>query len=140
MSQMAKFAYSQARLHARHGNRLDAADWRRLTGVGDHLQLLQAARASALQPWVQPFSEHTDMHTMELWLRRQFREYVDAVASWQPASWRDALFWTCRLTDLPALRHLLSGEPAWPWMREDEAIKQFITEEGEARVEAMRDS
>lgn len=140
MSQMAKFAYSQARLHARHGDRLDAAGWRRLTGVGDLLQLLQAIRASALRPWVLPFSEETDMHTMELWLRRQFREYIDTVASWQPGPWRDALRWTRRLPDLPALRHLLSGESAWPWMRQDEALELFVTEDGQVRVEAMRDS
>lgn len=140
MSQMAKFAYSQARLHARHGDRLDSAGWRRLGSVGDLLQLLQVARAGALRPWVLPFSEETDLHTMELWLRRQFREYVDTVASWQPASWRKAMRWTRRLPDLPALRHLLSGEPAWPWMREDEALEMFVTEDGQARVEAMRDS
>lgn len=137
---MAKFAYSQARLHARHGDRLDAAEWRRLFGVGDLLQLLQAARASALRPWVLPFSEGTDVHTMELWLRRQFREYIDAVASWQPARWRDALCWSRRLLDLPALRHLLCGELALAWMREDEALAQFVAEDGEARVDAIRDS
>lgn len=137
---MAKFAYSQARLHARHGDRLDDADWRRITGVGDFLQLLQAARASAMRPWVLPFSESTDMHTMEHWLRRQFREYVDTVSGWQPAPWRDALRWTRRLMDLPALRHLLSGKPAWPWMRADEAIGPFVAQEGQAQVEAMRES
>jgi hypothetical protein len=140
MSQMAKFAYSQARLHARHGDRLDDADWRRLTAVGDFLQLLQAARASAMRPWVLPFSEDTDIHTIEYWLRRQYRDYVDAVAGWQPGPWRDALRWTRRLVDLPALRHLLSGKLAWPWMWEDEAIGPFVTEDGQARVEAMRES
>jgi hypothetical protein len=140
MSQMAKFAYSQARLHARHGDRLDDADWRRLTGVGDFLQLLQAARASAMRPWVLPFSEDTDIHTMENWLRHQFRDYVDTVAGWQPAPWRDALRWSRRLVDLPALRRLLSGKLAWPWMWEDEAIAPFITEDGQAQLEAMRES
>ncbi|MDH3414435.1 MAG: hypothetical protein OEM98_18375 [Gammaproteobacteria bacterium] len=140
MSQMAKFAYSQARLHARHGDRLDDADWRRLTGVGDLLQLLQAARASSLRPWVLPFSEGTDIHTMEHWLRRQFRDYVDTVARWQPAPWRDALHWTRRLVDLPALRYLLSGKLAWMWMREDEAIGPFVAEDGQAQVDAMRES
>jgi hypothetical protein len=140
MSQMAKFAYSQARLHARHGNRLDDDDWRRLTGVGGLLQLLQAARASALRPWVLPFSESTDMHTMEHWLRRQFREYVDTVAGWQPAPWRDALRWTRRLVDLPALRYLLSGKLAWTWMWEDDAIGPFVSEDGRVQVETMRES
>ncbi len=140
MSQMAKFAYSGARLHARHGDRLDDAGWRRLTGVGDLLQLLQAARASTLRPWVLPFNEDTDVHVMQLWLRRQFREYVDTVARWQPASWRDALRWSRRLPDLPALRHLLSGDSALPWMREDEAIEMFVDEDGQARVDAIRDS
>lgn len=140
MTQMAKFAYSGARLHARHGDRLDAAGWRRLTGVGDLLQLLQAARASTLRPWVVPFNEDTDVHVMELWLRRQFRDYVDTVARWQPASWRDAFRWSRRLPDLPALHHLLSGHPAWPWMREDEALEMFVAEDGQARVDAMRDS
>ncbi len=140
MSQMAKFAYSGARLYARHGDRLDAAGWRRLTGVGDLLQLLQAARASTLRPWVLPFNEDTNVHVMELWLRRQFREYVDMVARWQPSSWREPLRWTRRLIDLPALRHLLSGQPAWPWMREDEALEMFVGEDGQARIDAMRDS
>lgn len=140
MNRLASFAYAQARLHARHARRLGDADWRRLASVGDLLQLLQAARASALRGWVLPFTEDTDVHEMELRLCRQFREYVAEVAAWQPRDWREAVRWTMRLPDLPALRHLLSGEPAWPWIREDEALARFVAEDGEARREALRRS
>lgn len=140
MSETPRFAYSQARLQSRHGDRLDAAGWRRLAGVGDLLQLLQTARAGALRPWVLTFTEHTDMHGMELELRRRYREYVLSVTSWQPAAWRDAVRWTRRLPDLAAIRHLLSGETVWPWMRKDEALLPFVAEQKQARIEALRAS
>lgn len=140
MGQRAKFAYAQARIQARHGDRLDAAGWRRLARAGDFLQLLQIARAGALRPWVAPFNKDTDVHVMELWLRQQFRQYVHGVASWQPAPWREALRWTCRLGDLPALRHLVSGHSVLPWMRRDEALASFTAGETPARMAAMRAS
>ena len=134
------FAYTQARLQARHGERLPPAGWRRLGGVGDFLQLLQLARAGPLRPWVAPFSEKTDMHVLELWLRRYFRQYIEGVARWQPAPWRSGVRWTRRLIDLPALRHLLSDERPWPWMREDEAIAPFVADDWNARLDALRGS
>lgn len=140
MSQRPKFAYAQARLQARHGTRIDAAGWRRLAGAGDLLQFLQIARAGALRPWVLSFNRDTDVHVMELWLRRQFRQYVESVADWQPAPWRDALRWTCRLQDLPALRHLISDSTVLPWMRQDEALAPFAAGERQVRLEAIRAS
>lgn len=140
MNQRPMFAYAQARLQARHGERLDPAGWRQLGGVGDFLQLLQLARAGPLRPWVAPFSEETDVHVLELWLRRYFRLYIQDVARWQPAPWRSGVRWTRRLIDLPALRHLLSDEIPWPWMRKDEAIAPFVADERNARLNALRGS
>ncbi len=134
------FAYSQARLQAHHGARPDATTWRRLEGVGDLLHFLQSARTTGLRPWVLHFSARTDIHAMELSLRRQLRNYIADVASWQPVAWRKPVLWVERLLDLPALQHLLMGERAPAWMRNDPVLKPFATDNLRARLEALQDS
>ncbi len=140
MNQVASFAYAQARLQARHGARPNAATWRRLEGVGDLLHFLQSARTTGLRPWVLHFSARTDIHAMELSLRQQFRHYIADVASWQPVAWRKPILWVQRLLDLPGLQHLLMGERAPGWIRDDPVLKPFATDNLRARVEALQDS
>lgn len=140
MNGVASFAYSQARLQARHGARPDAATWRRLEGIGDLLHFLQSARTTGLRSWVLHFSARTDIHAMEHSLRQQFRRYVADVASWQPVAWRKPVLWVQRLLDLPALQHLLMGERASGWMRDDPVLKPFATDNLRARLEALQDS
>jgi hypothetical protein len=140
MNRMASFAYAQARLQARHGARPNAATWRRLEGVGDLLHFLQSARTTGLRSWVLHFSARTDIHAMELSLRRQFRQYIADVASWQPVAWRKPILWVQRLLDLPGLQHLLMGERAPGWMRDDPVLKPFATDNLRARREALQDS
>jgi hypothetical protein len=140
MNRIAKFAYAQARLQARHGARPDAATWRRLAGIGDLLHFLQTARTTPLRPWVLHFSAQTGVHAMELSLRAQFRHYIAQVASWQPGAWRNAVLWTQRLLDLPALQQLLMGQAAAPWMLEDPVLRPFATENLRARIERLQDS
>lgn len=140
MNQVASFAYAQARLQARHGTRPNAATWRRLEGVGDLLHFLQSARTTGLRPWVLHFSARTDIDAMELSLRQQFRYYIAEVASWQPVAWRKPVLWVQRLLDLPGLQHLLMGERAPAWMRDDPVLKPFATDNLRARLEALQDS
>lgn len=140
MSRVASFAYAQARLQARHGARPNAATWRRLEGVGDLLHFLQSARTTGLRPWVLHFSARTDIHAMELSLRQQFRQYIADVAGWQPVAWRKPILWIQRLLDLPGLQHLLMGERAPGWMRDDPVLKPFATNNLRTRLEALQES
>ena len=140
MNQVASFAYAQARLQARHGARPNAATWRRLEGVSDLLHFLQVARATGLRYWVLHFSARTDIHAMELSLRQQFRYYIADVASWQPVAWRKSILWLQQLLDLPGLQHLLMGERAPAWMRDDPVLRPFATDNLRARLEALQDS
>lgn len=140
MNGVASFAYSQARLQARHGARPNAMVWRRLEGIGDLLHFLQSARTTGLRPWVLHFSARTDIHAMELSLREQYRRYVADVASWQPVAWRKPVLWAQRLLDLPALQHLLMGERVPAWMRNDPVLKPFATDNLRARLESLQDS
>lgn len=140
MSAVTDFAYAQARLQARHGLRPDAATWRRLAGIGDRLNFLQLARTTRLRPWVMHFSSRTDVHELELSLRSQFRHSIAEVASWQPRPWRGAVLWTRQLLDLPALHHLLSGNPPPLWTTEDVILKPFAIADMRQRLQALEES
>lgn len=140
MNQVADFAYSQARLQARHGARPGAGVWRRLEAISDLLHFLQTARTTGLRPWVLHFSVRTDVDAIELSLRQGFRQYVAEVASWQPVAWRKPVRWVQWLVDLPALQHLLMGERVPAWMRNDPVFKPFATDNLRARLEALQES
>jgi hypothetical protein len=140
MSTTSKFAYLQARLQARHGERNDEAAWRRLQGATDFANYLQLAQQSALRPWVMSLHAGQDSGEIEQLLRRQFRDHVDEVAGWVPAGWRPAVRWVGRLPDLPVLRHLLAGEPAPAWLRDDPALRAFASEHIAVRQDAMLQS
>ena len=134
------FAYAQARLQARHGQRPDERLWRRLQGVGEPAHYLQVARRSVLQRWVAGLQPRQSSHEIELSLRRQLHAYVDEVAGWLPGQWRAPIGWTKRLADLAAIRHLLSESAVPDWMRADPALAPFIAATFAERRKAMRDS
>ena len=140
MSSVAEFAYAQARLQARHAARPDAATWRRLAGIGDRMNFLQHARTTRLRPWVLHFSSRTDVHELELSIRSQFRGSISEVASWQPRPWRKAVLWTHQLFDLPALQHLLLGNPPPVWITNDPVLKPFALANMQQRLQALEDS
>lgn len=140
MTRLSDFAYAQTRLQARHGMRPDARTWRRLASIGDLLHFLQTARTTPLRPWVLHFTAETSIHDVELSLRAQFRHYVWEVANWQPAPWRSAVLWVKRLPDLPALQHLLLGQPIPRWVRQDPTLQPFAIESRPALIEALRNS
>ena len=113
------FAYVQARLQARHGQRPDLATWSRLEGAIDVPGLIHLARSTSLAPWVDSLRGASGVHSLERTLRHVWLNYIDAVAGWSPRAWRSAVRWTGALTVLPGLRHTLAGGDAPDWLRED---------------------
>ena len=138
MNETARFRYMQARLQARHGERADELVWRRLQGVGDLANYLQAARQTTLHPWVTGMHGNHGAHEIELMLRRHYRDYVDAVAHWLPARWTGTVMLIKRIPDLPALQHLMTGEATAPWMLEDPALRPLASENPGMRLDAMQ--
>ena len=140
MNTPASFAYMQARLQARHGLRPEARIWHQLQGTTDLANYLHAARKTALSPWVIGLHATHSSHEIEHALRQQFREYVDRVAHWLPAQWAGTLHWVALLPDLPAMRHLLSGEAAPAWMLNNPRLRPFTSENMATRIQAMLES
>jgi hypothetical protein len=112
--------FAHARLHARHGGRLDAAAWRRIEMLRDFAPLLALARGTALQPWLVGITADSRAHEVEAVLRRHWRALVDEVAAWMPADWQPALAWCALLPDLALLQHLARGGTPAAWMQDDD--------------------
>ena len=122
----AQFAYTQARLQARHGMRPQEAVWRRLASTGDLGNYLQVARHTVLQPWIEGIQTANSSHALEVQLRQQFRRHVESVAHWVPSEWRASIFWIRRLPDLPVLQFLLQAEVAPAWLQDDPELREFV--------------
>ena len=99
--------YALARVHARHGQRLDEAGWRRLETNRD------------LADWVSSFDLQNDCHTFERVLRARWRRYVETMASWHPLVWQAWLAWLAWLPGLSLLQQLARPDPAPTWMLAD---------------------
>lgn len=137
MKYSAEFAYAQARMQARHGQRPGDEVWQQLQGSGDLASFLLVVRRTTLRDWVLSMNIRSSIHEIEQSLRDQFRAYVDEVAAWQPVDWGDSVRWIRCLVDLPALQHLLSGSAAPGWILNDPILRDFASEEKERRLEAI---
>ena len=114
MSDSPRWGYVQARLQARHGERLQEADWRAIEAVRSIDQFIERARASALRRFTERAHARTSSHAVERILRDAWRAYVTEVAGWVPTAWRQAVMWTSYFPDLPIIDALLRGEaPVW---------------------------
>jgi len=140
VNNVARFAYAQARLQARHGQRADEQVWRRLHSTGDLANYLQLARQTVLRPWVIGIDSSQNSHDIEFSLRRQFCRCVDDVSRWLPADWRAALQDLKHLPQLPALQHLLNGASVPAWMLDDPGLRHFASENTGWRTEAIQAS
>ncbi len=140
MNQLATFAYVQARLHARHGDRPDERTWQQLETFKELAGYLQNARRTVLRPWVLSLHEHDDYHTLETNLINQYLLYIDEVALWQPQQWKKSVYWTKYLPDLPAFQYLLTGNTALTWMLDNPRLKRFSITNPELRIEYMKQS
>lgn len=135
-----QFAYSQARLHARHGERTDEPAWRQLETQQELANFLQSARRTSLRPWVLGMHAHDNWHQLEQSLLQQFHLYIEHVAGFQPSAWRAAVQWARQLLHLPSLLYLLSGNTAPSWMTQDPYLNAFISSEMNQRVLVMQQS
>jgi hypothetical protein len=111
--------YALARVHARHGLRLQESGWRRLEAARDLGQFLDAVSATRLAPWVASLDPTRDAHVIERTLRVEWRRYVDGVASWHPRPWQAWLAWWAWLPSLSLLARLARPEPAPDWLLAD---------------------
>ena len=134
MIECGSLEYAQARLNARHGQRLREADWRRIEVLREFGPLLELGRGTALRPWLAGITADSDVHRVESILRGHWRAVVAEVAGWMPEMWRPAFAWWAVLPDLAPLQHLASqGEPA-PWMRDDSAWRELCEAEPGSRA------
>lgn len=116
---MKGFHYGQARLQARHGQRLDEESWRRLAAIPGFAVFLKQARETPLARWLQSVGADAGHEETDRALRLRFREHVAEVARWLPEAWQPAVRWIATLVDLAALAHVSAGHPPAPWMLRD---------------------
>jgi hypothetical protein len=140
MAKDARFAYLQARLQARHGDRPSPDDWRIAESSSGLSHYLEAVRRTPLKRWVGDLNHEMEPEAMERLLRATWRETVDQVADWSPEEWRPAVRWLRWLPDLPAIEHLLRGAKVPPWMRADPVMRELAFDELPRRREALAES
>ncbi len=118
----------QARLQARHGERLDEGDWRALEAARSLDQFIDRARATSLRRFTECLNAGMPSHAIERALRVGWREYVADVAGWCVEDWRPAIAWAAPFPDLPAIDALLRGE-APSWVRLDPGLAVLLERE-----------
>lgn len=128
-----EFAYAQARVQARNGERLTPSAWQLLESSRGLGQYLHAARGTALAGRVRSFAATSSAHAIERALRREWRAEVGLAAHWAPAPWHPAIEWTAWLADLPAIAWLERDGEAVPWMRDDPVVLRFAVADEAAR-------
>jgi hypothetical protein len=119
----APLAYAQVRMQSRHGARAPRSAWQRLGALADYRAFLEQARLTGLKSWLSNVSPISPPPGLEPLLRAQWRARLAELASWLPRPYAAALDWSATLPLLPALAHLLRGEPAYPWMLDEPALK-----------------
>lgn len=132
-----EFAYAQARIQARCGQRLSPGAWQSLEASQGLSHYLHAVRGTSLRESVVHLNESADAHLIERSLREDWRVQVQQLGSWIPVGWRAAVLWLRTVPDLPALAHLLGGGPAYPWMRDDPVWQPVAGAEEGSRRQAM---
>lgn len=127
-------------MQARHGDRADDRVWRRLYSIGNLANYLQAASQTTLHTWTDGLRDAHSSHEIELQLRRHYRQYVEEIARWLPARWAHVVRPLARLSDLPALQHLLGGGAAPAWMLDDPELRAYASENLATRAAALEAS
>jgi hypothetical protein len=105
-----EFIYTQVRLQARYGERLQDADWRSLDAIQSLPRYLDRCRSTALRRYSERLSAAMSSHAIEAALRREAQRAVREVAAWMPAAWRPAAQWFAVLPLLPLIDGLLRTE------------------------------
>lgn len=126
MMEYGSLDFAQARLQARHGQRLDEAAWHRIEVMRDFAPMLELARNSALRSWLSGITADSPPQDIETRLRAQWRRRVAEVQGWMPPRWQAAVAWCAVLPELAALQHLARGGEAQPWMNEEPAWRELL--------------
>jgi hypothetical protein len=129
----------QARLQARHGERLQEADWRAIEAARSIDQFIERAHASPLRRFSERVHARTSSHAIERILRDAWRSYVMEVAGWVPAAWRQAVMWTSHVPELPIIDALLKGD-APKWIRQDPVFAVLTETDPRKRSAALTNS
>lgn len=140
MAEDARFAYLQARLQARHGDRPSPDDWRVVEASADLSHFLDALRRTVLKRWIGDINEQMEPEAIERQFRTAWRDAVDQAADWAPKEWRPAVNWTRWLPELPAIDQMLRGAKVAPWMRADPVMRELAFDEIPRRREALAES
>ncbi len=96
----AGFAYAQARMQARFAARPEAPEWQMIETGRDLVQALDAAKRTALAPFVARLGRESSREAIEAGLREAWAEQVEEVARWTPPGWRAPLEWWVLLPHL----------------------------------------
>jgi hypothetical protein len=131
------FGYAQARVQARHGDRLTPSRWRAVESAADLGRYIHALRGTALAPAIQHFTGTASPHAIERTLRAAWRTEVERASRWVPRAWRSSVVWTAWLSDLEAIGYLLDGKEVLPWMHEDAVLNRFAREDVDERRGAL---
>lgn len=131
------YAYAQARLQSRFGERPHLPDWQHLEATRDLGAVLQVVRAGRLARWTARITARPGVHELERRLREEWMHAVDEVASWQPEQWREGTRWMRWITYLPALQKLARGGRAPAWMRADPVLGPIVAREPRERGSSL---
>lgn len=114
MSAPPQWSYVQARLQARHGERLTEEGWQAVEAARSFEEFLDRARSGGLGRFTERLNAQMTVHALEATLRSESRAYVQALAGWVPPEWRAAVLWTMVWPDLPLIAAALEGRaPEW---------------------------
>ncbi len=138
MIECGSLEYAHARLHARHGQRIDEAAWRRIETLREFAPLLELARGTALRPWLVGITADSTAHQIESTLRGHWRALVEEVSAWMPGPWRPPLAWCTLLPDLAPLQHLARGGGPAAWMPDDSRWRALCEAPPQAQAAALR--
>ena len=135
-----RFAYAQARLAARLGDRISEADWARLAAVADARSFVDAAKRTPLGRYLAGTTADQSIHAVEKSLRDAWRQEVEEVASWYLARLRPVFAWLYVLPLLPAITHLLGQGAAQPWMSDEAQLGPFLKATREEMAKQLADA
>jgi hypothetical protein len=129
-----EFSYVQARLQARHGERMSEADWRALDGARSLSRYLEQARRTPLRRWSEHLGVSMSSHAIEAALRHEADHAVREVATWMPRDWRAAVRWLAVLPLLPVLAGVLDDEDLPGWATEEPLLAAMVGVEPAGRA------
>ncbi len=95
------FAYAQARMQARFGERLTPPEWRAVEGARALARYLEQARATTLRRYLQRVHEAMSVHELEQAMREEAATACSEVAGWCPPAWRESIALLPALLELP---------------------------------------